>query len=547
MSIHPSRQAYVEEQQDEGVDINNIPLDRNYAIPSNTAGGHSQQAAAVFGEFARKRKAASLAVPTDDKRVRQELRSRGEPITLFGERPEDRRDRLRELLYREQEGGADGEDDSMRDADEEAGEGDDEEEGEFYTQGSDALLEARKDMARYTLPRAKQRIAHQRLESAIPVQTHVRHRKAIKERLGGFELFGSQIASERPMSIVRFAPNGETVACGDWAGSVKLLDVPNLETKAVLRGHKQMVGGLSWYPGATLPSSSVSSESLNLASSGQEGDIHLWSLTQDTPISMLSGHSARVCRTEFHPSGKYLASASYDTTWRLWDVATTTELLLQEGHSKEVYTVAFNTDGSLIASAGLDSIGRVWDLRTGRTVMLLEGHVAPIHAADWGTDGVRVMTGSADGFAKCWDLRAVRETASLGAHRGGVTDLRWFKGTDGPLSAPVATSQNETESKDVKMSNGDTDTNTNEEDASAPQGKSLSPETPKKAGTFLVTAGFDKAVNVWSADDWALCKSLTGHDGTVLAADVSADSKWIVSCGRDRTVKLWARDDMEGI
>ncbi|KAK0901909.1 hypothetical protein LTR02_008370 [Friedmanniomyces endolithicus] len=522
MSIHPSRQAYVEEQQDEGVDINNIPLDRNYAIPSNTAGGQSQQAAAVFGEFARKRKAASLAVPTDDNRVRQELRSRGEPITLFGERPEDRRDRLRELLYREQEGGADDEDASMRDADEEGGEKDDEEEGEFYTQGSDALFEARKDVARYTLPKAKRRILRQRLESAIPVQTHVRHRKAIKERLGGFELFGSQIASERPMSIVRFAPNGETIACGDWAGSVKLLDVPNLETKAVLRGHKQMVGGLSWYPGATLPSCG------------------------DTPISTLSGHSARVCRTEFHPSGKYLASASYDTTWRLWDVATTTELLLQEGHSKEVYTVAFNTDGSLIVSAGLDSIGRVWDLRTGRTVMLLEGHVAPIHATDWGTDGVRVMTGSADGFAKCWDLRAVRETASLGAHRGGVTDLRWFKGADGPLSGSATTPQeNETESKDVTMTNGETNTAGGEQESEASGAKHL--ETPSKAGTFMVTAGFDKAVNIWSADDWALCKSLTGHDGTVLATDVSADSKWIVSCGRDRTVKLWARDDMEGI
>ncbi|KAK0881408.1 hypothetical protein LTR87_004746 [Friedmanniomyces endolithicus] len=546
MSIHPSRQAYVEEQQDEGVDINNIPLDRNYAIPSNTAGGQSQQAAAVFGEFARKRKAASLAVPTDDNRVRQELRSRGEPITLFGERPEDRRDRLRELLYREQEGGADDEDASMRDADEEGGEKDDEEEGEFYTQGSDALFEARKDVARYTLPKAKRRILRQRLESAIPVQTHVRHRKAIKERLGGFELFGSQIASERPMSIVRFAPNGETIACGDWAGSVKLLDVPNLETKAVLRGHKQMVGGLSWYPGATLPSCGVSPESLNIASSGQEGDIHLWSLTQDTPISTLSGHSARVCRTEFHPSGKYLASASYDTTWRLWDVATTTELLLQEGHSKEVYTVAFNTDGSLIVSAGLDSIGRVWDLRTGRTVMLLEGHVAPIHATDWGTDGVRVMTGSADGFAKCWDLRAVRETASLGAHRGGVTDLRWFKGADGPLSGSATTPQeNETESKDVTMTNGETNTAGGEQESEASGAKHL--ETPSKAGTFMVTAGFDKAVNIWSADDWALCKSLTGHDGTVLATDVSADSKWIVSCGRDRTVKLWARDDMEGI
>ncbi|KAI6820064.1 pre-mRNA-processing factor 4 [Hortaea werneckii] len=562
MSMHPARQAYVEEEQeDAGVDISSIPTSHDYSIPSQSAGVPSQQASSVLNDFARKRKAAALAVPTDDKRVRTELRARGEPITLFGERAEDRRERLRGILLTEQEGtaGAD-EDEIMRDATHEgAGDEDDEdeEEGEFYTEGSQALLQARKDIARYSLPRAKQRIAHQRIESSIPVATHVRHRKAIQDRLKGYELFGSQIASERPLSMVRFAPNGELIACGDWGGSLKLLSIPNLENEKVLRGHRQMIGGISWVPGATLPGTTISPDSVNLASSGGEGDIHLWSLNQDTPLATLSGHTGRVCRTDIHPSTAYLASASYDYTWRLWDLATTTELLLQEGHSKEVFNVSFNGDGSLLASAGLDSIGRIWDLRTGRTVMLLEGHVAPIHALDWGVDGTRVMTGAADGFAKCWDLRAVRETASLGAHRGGVSDIRWFKGGgDGPLSGkmPEMVKKEDRGSEDVEMGgNGAEDGNDAEETSEGPTDPSsrsseedLVPQ-PKKAGTFLVTTGFDKAVNIFSADDWTLCKSLTGHDGTVLAADVAADSRWVASCGRDRTVKLWGRDDGMGI
>lgn len=478
----------------------------------------------MFNEFARKRKAAALAVPTDDQRVRTELRARGHPITLFGERKEDRRERLRDLLLREQEGGAAGDDDdSMADA-EEADDGD--EEGEFYIEGSQDLLSARRDIARYSLPRAAQRLKRQKEESKIPVTTHVKHRKAIKEKLSSVELFGSQIASERPVSLTRFAPNGELLACGDWGGTLKLLDVPTLETNLTLRGHKGMIGGITWFPGATIPGSNVASGDVNLATSAADNEIHLWSLAQDTPVATLSGHGARVCRIDVHPSGRYLASASYDTTWRLWDVNTTTELLLQEGHSKEVYSIGFNEDGSLIASAGLDSIGRIWDLRTGRTAMILEGHIGPIHALDWSCDGYRVMTGSSDGFAKCWDLRAVRETASIGAHVGGVSDLRWFKGNDGPLSTSP-------EKMDTIMADGDSDV------ATEPQ--------PKKSGTFVVSSGFDKNVNIFSADDWALCKSLTGHDGTVLSVDVTADSKWIASCGRDRTVKLWARDAMDGI
>lgn len=57
-----------------------------------------------------------------------------------------------------------------------------------------------------------------------------------------------------------------------------------------------------------------------------------------------------------HPSGDYIASASFDTTWRLWDAETTQELLLQEGHSKEVYSVEFQNDGSLVASGYVCSL-----------------------------------------------------------------------------------------------------------------------------------------------------------------------------------------------
>lgn len=490
-------------------------------MPSGATGVPSEKASAILSQFSRKRLAARIAVPTDDNRVRARLRELGEPITLFGEGPADRRDRLRELLTEQAEaaeGGADAGGDVQMGEDGAGGEAvEGEADEEFYTEGIEELLQARRGMARYSLPRAQHRVAFQKQESTIPLRTHVKHRKAIKERLSGIEPFGSQIAADRPVSIARFAPNGEVVAAGNWGGGIKLLDVPNLEEKRVLRGHTDRVGGISWYPGATLPSSTVTASSVNLASGGGEGQIHLWSLEQDTPLSTLSGHSGRVCRVEFHPSGRYLASASFDTTWRLWDIATTTELLLQEGHSREVYTVAFSPDGSLLASAGLDSIGRIWDLRTGRMVMLLDSHIQPIYALDWGADGYRVLTGSADGFAKCWDVRAVRETGNIGAHKGGVTDLRWFKGTDGAASGQPPAKDDKGEAQ------------------------------PKKAGTFFVSAGFDKKVNIFSADDWALCRSLGGHSGNVLSVDVTSDARWIVSSGHDRTVKLWARDDVEGI
>jgi U4/U6 small nuclear ribonucleoprotein PRP4 len=515
--MHPSRQAYVEEAEpeDRGIDLANVPLDRDYEMPSATAGVAPERASAILSQFDRKKRARAIAVPTDDTRVRARLREIGEPVTLFGEGLGDRRDRLRELLTIQAEiDDAEDEDGDARMQDAED-QNDQEQEEEFYTKGIQELLEARRDIARYSLPRAKKRIASQKLESTIPLRAHVKFRKGIKERLQGFELQGSQTTGERPVSMTRFSPNGEIIAAGNWAGSINLLGVPNLEKKTTLRGHTGKIGGISWFPESTLPGTTVSEDTVNLASGGAEGNVHLWSLKHETPIATLSGHNGRVVRVEFHPSGQYLASASEDTTWRLWDVNTTTELLLQEGHSAGVFALGFNGDGSLLASGGLDSIGRVWDLRTGRTVMILEGHIKPIYALDWGADGYRVLSGSGDGWVKCWDIRKVQETGRVGAHRSVVSDLKWYKGIDDPS---------------VKL---DVDE----------KGERI----PKKSGTFFVSSGFDKNVNIFSADDWSLVQSLSGHTGNVHCVDASKDGKWIVSGGYDRTVKLWGRNDMEGL
>ncbi|MCJ1324067.1 hypothetical protein MMC10_000729 [Thelotrema lepadinum] len=491
-----------------------LATDTNYALPTPSSGVAPEKASAILSQFSRKRKAAALAVPTDDGRVRAKLRLMVEPMTLFGEDSSDRRDRLRQLMLQEVEDeAAGGDEDEVMGG---TGEGDGDEEAaeeEFYTEGIPELVAARRWMAGYSLPRAKERVKAQKVESGIALRVHSKQRKLVKERLGMFELAGSQIAGTRPVSIARFNPEGGLVAAGNWGGEIEILDVPNLDIKKSLNAHSGRVGGLAWMPkgGNGAPGG------VDLASGGEEGSVQLFNLAAgEEPVQTLTGHSGRVCRVEFHPSGRYLASASYDTSWRLWDVETGTELVIQEGHSREVYTVSFNTDGSLLASAGLDSIGRIWDLRTGRTLMILDGHIREIYALDWGIDGYRVLSGSGDGFVKCWDLRMVREVGRIGAHKSVVSDLRWFKGLDSFAAEPSL--------------NGD-----------------VGEMKPRKSGTFFVSSGYDKNVNIFSADDWALAKTLTGHSGNVMSVDVTADSKWIVSSGQDRTVKLWGCDDGLGI
>ncbi|RUS30490.1 WD40-repeat-containing domain protein [Jimgerdemannia flammicorona] len=314
---------------------------------------------AVLDEFERKKRARTIAVPTDDGRVRAKLRELGEPQCLFGEGPGDRRDRLRFLLSKM--GGTD----AMEvEEEEEESESEEEKDEEFYTPGTQELLEARRWMATYSLPKhvvARERLTKQRIEHEFPLPQLKSLRKDLHTHLKAFVNWSSQVADDRPVAQCSFSPDAKMIATGAWSGLCKIWSVPNCECLHTLRdhtyrldnpnasnlGHNDRVGGVVFHPQSTI---SLDRGAANLASGAADGTVYLWSFDRDTPLASLSGHRARVARVGFHPSGRFLGTASYDSTWRLWDVETTQELLLQEGHSREVYAIGFQEDGALVAS-----------------------------------------------------------------------------------------------------------------------------------------------------------------------------------------------------
>ncbi|WVR04372.1 hypothetical protein IAU60_001374 [Kwoniella sp. DSM 27419] len=534
------------------MDIDDLTVDNTYELGGSDDERERLQNAALVEQLERKKRFRRMAVPTDDGKVKERLRAYGEPITLFGEGPGDRRDRLKYVQEQIEQAKGEGADFDME-SDESS---DEEEEGEFYTEGPDALLEARRKLAKYSLSRARTRLARQRVEAGLPLGKIVNLRKEVFQELKTFNNLGSQFGDDRPLSTIRFSPNSKYVLTTSWTGSTKLWDLPNLNPIATRRGHTERIGGAAWHPQATL---GASEDGVNFATGGGEGAVKLWSLDGEKPLATLNGHENRVGRVAFHPSGSYLGSAGFDGTWRLWDVATHKELLVQEGHSKEVYALSFQDDGALAASGGFDAIGRVWDVRTGRTAMVLDGHVKEILAMDFAPNGYQVATGSGDDTVRIWDLRALKTQYIIPAHKSSVSDVRFFRSSaeiasigmngDLPLSGAVPNGKSVTDTMDVDADtngDGDGDGAGAEEDVKPDISEGVSAlagsqEMPR-SGLFLVTAGFDCNVRIWSADEWNLVRNLPTDAGKVMSVDVSGDGKFIASASYSRSFHLFGGD-----
>ncbi|KAJ3052269.1 U4/U6 small nuclear ribonucleoprotein Prp4, partial [Rhizophlyctis rosea] len=406
--------------QQRGLTLDELGDDDHQDTTESAARARAEQQA-MLEEFERKKMAKSVAVPTIDAEVRRRLREEGEPQTLFGEGPADRRERLRGILVRKARESQLAPTSEQGESEEATESEEEEEEEEFFTLGRDELVDARRDIASFCIPRAKRRLAAHRAELEIPFTQRKRIKHEWYTHVKTFETKSLQYGDERPLSYCSFAPNSKVIATASFSGTLKLWSVPQLEKLHTLRGHNARVSGLDFHPNSTI---GQSPSVLNLASGALDGSVHLWSFDKETPIASLQGHDMRVARVAFHPSGRYIGTASFDKTWRLWDAETQKELLMQEGHSREVFAIGFQGDGSLVATGGFDSIGRVWDLRTGRSIWTIEGHVKHILCLDWSPNGHQIATGSEDNAIRVWDVRQTKNVYTIPAHKNLVTQVR---------------------------------------------------------------------------------------------------------------------------
>lgn len=191
----------------------------------------------------------------------------------------------------------------------------------FLIDGEPALAEARHKIAQYSLARSDLRLKYQ-AQAHQYAQEHsteiLTSDAVIAQEAQQLSLVYSQLGDVRPLSCIKFVCGEEGVLTGSWSGHIKLWDTENCRELARYTEHNERVHGLAAAPhvrsGRGLRDMvNSSTKTLGFASCGADNAVKLWALGQETRSSLgtMLGHSERVNRVAFHPSGAYLGSTRY--------------------------------------------------------------------------------------------------------------------------------------------------------------------------------------------------------------------------------------------
>ncbi|HEY4310076.1 MAG TPA: protein kinase [Pirellulales bacterium] len=281
-----------------------------------------------------------------------------------------------------------------------------------------------------------------------------------------------------------------------------------------------------------------------LATGGADGTIRLWDPSSGEELRTIYAHANCTNDLDFSPDGRSLASASCDGSIKLWDTRTWMPNRTLTQAKKPMLCVAFSPDGRFLAGGGNGGGLRIWD-PAGRIVTTLD-IPDPVNAAIWSSDS-RYLATPINGAVQLWDTSDWSQQKILAK---SVVMSAAFSSGDKMLALNLES--------DIGF------VGVNEREANPSlighRGR-IFKVLFRPGGTELLSCGEDRTVKIWkvmsanrtpssdSSDDGTEAtenRSLVGHGARVQDMVLAPDGHTLATASFDGTVRLWDLDARGG-
>jgi WD40 repeat protein len=399
---------------------------------------------------------------------------------------------------------------------------------------------------------------------------------------------------------IAFAPAGTTIAAGLADNSIRLLDVATGKEVKPVNGHKGAVNALAFLPkgdqlisgsadgtvqvwnvgdgmsktkleyGSAVTCLALTKDGARVAVGGAGMQVKTWTLagakpgvtigtpaeirgvswnvdgsrlavanvdnkvrvfSADGQLAEFFPHEGSVLSVAFHSDGRVI-SAGADKTARVW----TSALLWQAAHAGPVHQALFNTKGDQVLSAGDDKTVKIWNTADGKLLKAINAHDGPVIGVGISADGTRVVSAGADNKAKVWNLTPPKPGTPPEDKPAAVFSL-----PAAPQSVAISPNGGRlvvgvTDKMITSLTVFDLASN-KEVVSVAEHGGPVRSLAFLPDNRTLVSTSDDKTARL---ADVGIQNVVDAHPGGVNAVAFHSNGTQVLSCGMDKTVKLWA-------
>jgi len=313
------------------------------------------------------------------------------------------------------------------------------------------------------------------------------------------------------------------------AGERRML--PRPPCTFTLQGHSGVVSVVAVHPLYTVA-----------ASGSEDGTIKLWDHESGEYNRTLKGHTNTVHSLSFTPTGSHLASSSSDLTIKLWDFSTYTCIRTLRGHDHTISAIKFlpspdieiNDNTAQSSTNTTDTTSTGIDMsKTGCSYLLSASRDQSVKFWDLETGFCEHTLNDHTDWVRCIAVRDV--DGGLVATAGNDQIINVYSITDGKKKiAELRGHEHVIESIAFRTSSTPASSKGSEKRSNTKEQK----KHDEAVNNYIVSGGRDRSVRLWNITTSQCLNIFKYHENWVRSVILHPSGNYILSCGDDRCIRV---------